>query len=91
MAEVIVRLYATVREAAGVAELRTEADDLASLFDGLSKRLGKRVENILESARTNREEIVILLNGKNVTRSDLHKVKLKDSDEVSVFPPVSGG
>lgn len=90
MAKVTVRMYASLREAAGASEIRTSADDLAELLASLSRRYPS-LAKLLERARVERDRIVVLLNGHNIGSSEWTSVKLSDGDEVAFFPPVSGG
>jgi molybdopterin synthase sulfur carrier subunit len=91
MATVTVRMYATVRDAAGMSEVNLEASDLAELLERLSEGSGSILAEFLESHDRTEGGIVILLNGKNVTTSDLASLPLAEGDEVAIFPPVSGG
>ena len=91
MARVAVKMYATVREAAGTGETALEASEMAQLLDRLSEGLGPALRELLESHSREEGGVVILLNGRNVTSSDLSSVSLADGDEVAIFPPVSGG
>jgi len=90
MAEVTVRMFATVREAAGVSECTVEANDIADLLVRLSARFGRRLSSAL-GQKEGQDRIVILHNGKNIGRQATQSVKLNDGDEVAIFPPVSGG
>lgn len=91
MARVSVRMFATVREAAGVAECEVEASDLDELLHVLGSILGQDVANLVARAERDPDGLVILLNGRNVPPGSRRQAKLAEGDEVSVFPPVSGG
>lgn len=91
MARVSVRMFATVREAAGVAECEVEASDLDELLRVLGSILGQDVANLVARAERDPDGLVILLNGRNVPPGSRRQTKLAEGDEVSVFPPVSGG
>ncbi len=91
MARVSVKMFATVREAAGMQECALEADNLADLISKLRSSLGPALSKILDQLDSYPEGLVILVNGLNVNRGSRMTVKLRDGDDVAVFPPVSGG
>ena len=91
MARISVKMFATVREAAGTPECALEADDLADLISKLRKSLGPALSKIFNQLDSDPEGLVILVNGINVERRNLTTVKFRDGDDVAIFPPVSGG
>lgn len=91
MARVSVRMFATVREAAGIAECEAEASDLDELLRALGSILGQGVADLVARAERDPDGLVILLNGRNVLPGSRKHTKLAEGDEVSIFPPVSGG
>ena len=91
MARISVKMFATVREAAGTSECLLEADDLADLVSKLRRNLGPALSKILDQLDSDPERLVILVNGINVERRNLTIVGLRDGDDVAIFPPVSGG
>jgi MoaD family protein len=91
MARVSVKMFATVREAAGTSECVLEAADLGELVSKLGRSLGPALSKLLSQLDSDPEGLVILINGLNVDRGSRTKMKLRDGDDVAVFPPVSGG
>ena len=91
MARVDVRLFATVRETAGVSELSIQAKTVGELLDALSSRLGKAFEAVVRSAESDPERLVIMVNGRNISPATLRGHRLYDGDDIAIFPPVSGG
>jgi MoaD family protein len=91
MARVSVSMFATVREAAGVSECETDASDLDELLRALGSILGQGVADLVARAERDPDGLVILLNGRNVPPGSRKHTRLADGDEVSIFPPVSGG
>jgi MoaD family protein len=91
MARISVKMFATVREAAGTSECVLEADDLADLVSKMRRNLGPALSRIIDELDSDPEALVILINGLNVERRNRTTVKLRDGDDVAVFPPVSGG
>lgn len=84
-------MFATVREAAGVSECQVEASDLDELFRALSRFLGQELADIIARAERDPDGLVVLVNGRNVRIGPRKGVELSEGDEVSIFPPVSGG
>jgi molybdopterin synthase sulfur carrier subunit len=91
MAKVTVRMFATFREASGSSEVVLEARDLDSLLSVLRGRFGREFSDLLDTARSDPELIVVLLNGRSVGPIGRDRTKLRNGDEVAIFPPVSGG
>lgn len=74
------RLFAGIREAAGVKSLTVEASTVAEVIDAASQEFGP---DFIEQVQTCR----IWLNGEPAQLSAI----VTDSDEVALLPPVSGG
>lgn len=91
MARLLVRMYATVREASGVSSIEIDASDLDELMQRLGRRFGHELSRILESWSSDGDGIVILVNGRNIGPGRSRNARLVDGDEVAIFPPVSGG
>jgi molybdopterin synthase catalytic subunit len=75
-----VRLFAALRELAGASSLEVEADDVGSVLDQLSGRLGPEFDRIMAAGS-------VMVNGE---RSGRDRVVTGD-DDVALLPPVSGG
>jgi len=91
MARIVVRMFATVREAAGVPSAVVDASDLDELFMKLGDSFGTGLSELLRDAKSDPERLVVLLNGKNIGLSRTRRARLSDGDEIAIFPPVSGG
>jgi MoaD family protein len=91
MARVSVKMFATVREAAGAPSAQLVASDTEELFSKLKDSFGPKLSRLLDEAISDPERLVILLNGKNLVRSRDRPLRLADGDEIAIFPPVSGG
>ena len=89
MASVSVRFYATFREVCGCQESSAEAYDVSGLLDALEERYGEAFARLTRSRSP--ESFVVMVNGRNVGQLSGLATRLADGDEVSMFPPVSGG
>ena len=87
---VIVRLFASFRELVGASEVEVELNAEDTLRDVLLKVFEDACEKIFEdaSAKKLRDYVVVLRNRRYV--QDIF-TKLEDGDEISIFPPASGG
>ncbi len=74
------RLFASAREAAGVASVDIIGSTVAEVIEEASRRFGEPFVAVLERSK-------VWLNGEP-TGLD---VQVGDEDEVAVLPPVSGG
>ena len=91
MVKVTVRMFATIREASGDSECILDASDIQDLMDELARRYGGRVSEVIEAWRRDSERLVLLLNGRSVLPGRSKETALTEGDEISIFPPVSGG
>ena len=91
MAKVDVRMFATVREAAGTPAIEVEASNLGELLDVLAGQFGPQMARLISRARKDSEQLVILVNGRNTQLGGKGSATLQEGDEISIFPPVSGG
>jgi MoaD family protein len=75
-----VRLFAALRELAGSPELEVEANDVGSLLDQLSAKLGPEFDRIMSAG-------TVVVGGEKAERDH----PLGEGEEVALLPPVSGG
>ncbi len=73
-------MFAALRELAGASSLEVEADDVGSVLDQLSRRLGPEFDRIMAAGS-------VVVNGERSERERPIGV----NDEVALLPPVSGG
>jgi molybdopterin synthase sulfur carrier subunit len=76
----VLKLFAGAREAAGESSIVIAAETVGELLDAAVKIYGKDLEKMIGISR-------IWLNGEQTDPSQA----LKDSDEVAILPPISGG
>lgn len=86
-----VSFHATVRDVAGTSETEITADTLAELMKSLEERFGKKLKDMLVKEGKLRDDVVILVNGQNVSHSKGLETRLHPDDDIAIFPPVSGG
>ncbi len=91
MARVIVRMFATVREAAGTDSVQVEAENVIELLMNLKSLFGPRFSRTISDFGSDQDSVVILINGMNPGRASVLSCSFSDGDEVAIFPPVSGG
>lgn len=89
MAKVKVRFFATFREVSGCAETSADASDVAGLLDALVSRYGEPFGRLVRDRQA--DAFVVLVNGRNAGQLRGQGAELVDGDEVSLFPPISGG
>lgn len=96
MGEIIVKLFAHLRQAAGTNKVKLEIDEQTTIKDILNKsikRFGKDFESRLKDSRTGElVPFLIMIGNKEISsiRGDLN-TKVMDGDEISFLEPVGGG
>ncbi len=88
-----VLLFATLREKYGVKELYVKCDGtVRNLIENAASTIGESFFNDVydDSVEKVRDNLIFLINGRNI-RDIKGKVKIKESDEIAIFPPVAGG
>jgi molybdopterin synthase catalytic subunit len=80
MTGIRVRLFASLREDAGAADVEAVGRTVGDLVDELSARFGERFARVAEVAS-------FVVNGERADRS----TPVAEGDEVAFLPPVSGG
>lgn len=79
-----VRLFAALREAAGVGEDEIDASTVGELLAEAERRYGTEFSDALPFCR-------VMVNGVGVGRREGKETPLGGQDEVALLPPVSGG
>lgn len=79
-----VKLFATIRKAAGEKSYRSSAGSVKEVLEEVERRYGSDINRYLKNC-------IILVNGQNAGFLKGRRTKLKDEDEVSLFPPLAGG
>ncbi len=79
-----VRLFASLREAAGEKRYFSDAVTIKALLKQAAERYGKDFSARLKTA-------TVLVNGENIAHLKWKKTKLRDGDVISLFPPLAGG
>lgn len=97
MAEVRIKLFANLREAAGTSELLLSGEKVIDVLLSLTERYPELKNLIFEKPDGDDESPVlcgsinILVNGNNVRHLEGLDTDLNDADEIGILPPVSGG
>jgi len=74
------RLFASLREAAGARSVDIPGDTVGEVVDAASAKFGEHFEAILPTCK-------VWVNGEPAERDHV----VTDTDEVAILPPVSGG
>ena len=77
---VVLRLFASARDAAGTGRDDVAGDTVRDVLDAARERYGEPFRTLLESC-------AVWVNGEPCALDDA----VSDGDEVAVLPPVSGG
>jgi len=77
---VTLRLFASIREIAGINQIDFEANTVGQIIELAVERFGPEFAAILPACR-------IWVNGNPAQEDD----EVSDGDEVAILPPVSGG
>ncbi|KPV63374.1 MAG: molybdopterin synthase small subunit [Candidatus Bathyarchaeota archaeon BA1] len=89
-----VKAYATIRDAIGASvEVRLhEGASVKDLLNELTRSHGKSSsERVLDQSGGLLPYVKLLVNGRDIDLLNRLETKLKDGDEVALFPPVGGG
>lgn len=91
--QVLVKLFAEFREAAGRDREWLELGDGSTVGDALNA-LGKRLpqlRDLMFEGGHVRDHLHVFVNGQNVATAGGLEAPLTDGDTMSFFPPVGGG
>ena len=95
MPKIIVRAYAGLGDIFGSRKLEvsTPAETVEELIDFLSDRYVTSLKERLIETQTGelRGSYRVLVNGREITSLNKLKTKIQEGDEITFFPPVSGG
>ena len=93
LARVIVKFFASVREATGTKNVEMDAETIRELLEKLKRTYGNRFEDTVIDAETGKlkQFYSCMVNGKRIELLDGYETLLSDNDAVALFPPVGGG
>ncbi len=87
MPKINVKLFANFREFTKTKELKIKGETVRDVLLALCRNY-PGMEDMLFDGDKLRNHVNVFLNGNSVTNLD---VRLKQDDEIAIFPPVSGG
>ena len=88
-----VRFFARFRELLGT-DISAEPENgmtLESLVRDIARKNKEGYDAIFDEHGNFREFVIVMRNGKRIEHEDAVAVRIADSDEIAVFPPVAGG
>lgn len=88
--KVKVSVYATLREKLGWKSKEVEVEENTTVRDVLEK-LPDLSGKVFNKSGELVEGMVVLLNGLNIKGLEGLNTKVKDGDEIDIFPPAGGG
>ncbi|MBI5209065.1 MAG: MoaD/ThiS family protein [Elusimicrobia bacterium] len=92
MAQVLVKLYTTLRLRLKKDQLWTEGKTAADCVRRVIEEGGPEVAKVLlDDDGVVRNEFILALDSEILDRRNLKKVKLKEGNVLHIFPPISGG
>ncbi len=96
MVKIVVKAFATIREAIGeYGKVLFEFQDKVTVMDlikVLSNRFGEKFNvEVLDADGLPKKTVKIFVNGRDIEFLDGLSTILKDGDEVALIPPIAGG
>lgn len=88
-----VRFFARFRELLGT-DIPAEAENgrtLLSLVRDVTRKKKEGYEAIFDEHGNFREFVIVMQNGRRIEHGDAAAVRVRDGDEIAIFPPVAGG
>lgn len=90
--KVTVRFYTILREKVGIDRVELEADNLYEVIQKLKQKFKEPFTSTLCDTKGNvKDYFIFLIDGRTVDRDKFKKTKLKDGQEIHIFPPIAGG
>jgi molybdopterin synthase sulfur carrier subunit len=89
---VTVKFYANLRVITKKKEEEVVGvDEIGPLLEYLVGKYGSEFREMIYKGSTLYNNVIILVNGKNINYLSGLKTKLNEGEEVNIFPPVAGG
>jgi len=86
-----VKFFATAREVAGRRSVEVEAATVGEALRRAVEKIGPRLGEYLFQDGQIRDGLAVLLNGRHIAFLGGLEAKVREGDEVTVFPRVVGG
>ncbi len=86
-----VKLYATLKEIVGKDTLQIEGKTVKEVIENLIKEFPVLKNEIVNEDNSLKDDYIYLVNGRNIVFLRNEDTPLKESDKLTIFPPVGGG
>ena len=90
MVKVTIKLFANLREQVGKVKIEADGSDLREVIDIITGKYNGLEELIIKNGEIH-PFIHVMVNGISVKDKDGLDTVLSEGDEITLFPPVSGG
>lgn len=89
----VVKVFANLREICGDAsiDVKPDGNKIIDILNKMVEMFPKLKEEIFTSERELKPFVQVYLNGRNIIHLDNLKTRVKETDELALFPPVAGG
>lgn len=89
----IVKVFANLREICGgvTVEVQPEGDQVIDVLDKMIEMFPELQAEILTEDKKLLPFVHVYVNGQNIFHLDDLRTKVKESDQIALFPPVAGG
>ncbi|MCX7715803.1 MAG: MoaD family protein, partial [Endomicrobia bacterium] len=90
--KVVVRFYTILREKIGLDKTELQAENLDEAIKVLKSRFKEPfISTLFDSSGKVKDYFIFLIDGKTIDHNKFKQTKLKEGQEIHIFPPIAGG